>query len=747
MIGSVVLCADVSPNIIDGSSIWLTSMAEALTGEFSAVHVLLKMRARTDVLVGRLRSLPGVAVHEPVGDATLNVTEAALAIRRLREDVGARACVVRGFEACHACATDPEVLPHLYSYVTDLPFPVSKLSVAGLNRLQRVAHRSKAMFAQTEAARSYLEALAPHAAGKTFLLPPMVPDSAFGFGRQRAGLLRTSDRSVQAPSDARPLKLVYAGKFARDWNTLEMLDLPGAFRSIGVPAELVMIGDKFQKDQNDPTWHLRMKEALAAENSNQESGVTWLGGLPRSEVFEHVARADLGLSWRTKALDSSLELSTKALEYSACGVPPVLNRTADHEALFGESYPFLVDGAWGASALVEHVKQAVPHMKDAADVARTVAADFSISAAKNRIGCAFRDSTAGLSDLGLSGSRPNHAQAPTRLAIVSHDFKFLGELMGHLDGRTSFTVKTDAWESLHRHDPDKSLDTAQWADVIFCEWAGPSVNWMADNKPEDTRLVTRLHGFELRGPWMKELRHEAVDQFIFVSDHHRDKAVEQLGLAPEKTIVIPNGLDTADLNRPKRGGSQFHIGMAGYVSFNKRPDRALRILEGLLEVDERYHLHLLGRSPWEYPHVWNDPLQRAFYSELYAEVGARPDLREHVIFEPFRPDIASWLRSIGVVFSTSDEESFHLAPAEGMASGCLPVVWDRVGAAEIFGADLVVGSIEEARDRILALRNEKDFLQVGKRMKERAAKWDFETLAPQWEQVLSSSSPLMRMRA
>ena len=737
---AVVLFADVSPNIIDGSSVWLTSMAEALTGTFGAVHVLLKMRAHTDVLAGQLKILPGVVVHEPDGSYELGLSEAVSAIRSLREEVGAEACIVRGFDVCHACAKDPGVAPYLWSYVTDLPFPVSKLSKTGLNRLHQVSRRSKAMFAQTEAARSYLEALAPNAAGKTFLLPPMVPDAAFDLGRRLANAHPNVAQGTSNLSEGAPLRLIYAGKFARDWRTLEMLELPQAFRAAGLPAELVMIGDKFQDDREDRNWHLRMKESLIAADRDPYSGVTWLGGLPRLQVLEHIAQADLGLSWRTRALDSSLEISTKALEYSACGTPPILNRTSDHEALFGDDYPFLVDGGSSVCSLVEHLKQKLPLKECAVAVSRGVAADFSVGAAKVRIKRAFGSLGVRSASEDLKRLPPDSRRGRTQLLVVSHDFKFLGELMGHLEGRPSFMVRTDPWESLHDHDAEESLQKAKWADVIFCEWAGPSVCWMADNKPKDARLVTRLHGFELRGPWMRDLHHEAVDQFVFVSAHHRDKAIEQLGLDPGKTLVIPNALHTADLDRPKQRGSQFHLGMAGYVPFNKRPDRALKVLRSLLEVDERYYLHVLGRSPWEYPHVWNDPLERAFYSELFAEVAAEPALQEHVLFEPFRPDIASWFRGIGPVLSTSNEESFHLAPAEGMASGCVPIVWRRRGAADIFGSDVVVESVQEARDRILALRDESTFLEAGRRMKERAAKWDFEVLASQWEEVLSVSS-------
>jgi Glycosyl transferases group 1 len=48
--------------------------------------------------------------------------------------------------------------------------------------------------------------------------------------------------------------------------------------------------------------------------------------------------------------------------------------------------------------------------------------------------------------------------------------------------------------------------------------------------------------------------------------------------------------------------------------------------------------------------------------------------------------VPSWLRRIGFVLSTSDDESFHMAPAEGMASRAVPVIRHWPGAETIYDA-------------------------------------------------------------
>src|SRR5699024_5535827 len=75
----------------------------------------------------------------------------------------------------------------------------------------------------------------------------------------------------------------------------------------------------------------------------ESPGVHWIDGLSREDTLREVALHHVGIAWRSHELDSSHELSTKLLEYMACGVPPLVNRSAMHERLLGPKYPLFVD--------------------------------------------------------------------------------------------------------------------------------------------------------------------------------------------------------------------------------------------------------------------------------------------------------------------------------------------------------------------------------------------------------------------
>lgn len=712
----VLIFADLDVRLIDGSSTWLASLAEVLSLGGHRVQLLSKVRFDESRVLNRLGGrFPDISIDMPGDDSVLDPKAAAARASQLHEQHDFDFIIVRGFNACFAFSKYQDLSPKLWSYITDLPFPVDELSKYQSDRLEQVASRSFRMFAQTEAARSYLEAAAPSAAGKTLLLPPMVPDEAFESDSRNIG-------------KGTPLRLIYAGKLAKQWHTREMLALPETLRDRGIDSELIVVGDKFQHDVDDPAWGDDMRGALIAADEDENSSVTWLGGLPRDEVLQQLSRAHIGIGWRSSVLDSSLEVSTKALEYAASSTLPLLNLSEDHLTLWGEDYPLLVSGDDSVDDVADRITAAIPHLANAVASARSTAFEFSMDAAAARLN----------RQLARNARKSPSGRRPTKVVISSHDFKFLGELVDGLKQQPDLELAIDGWTTLHNHDEALSSEIKSDADVVFCEWAGPSLVWHAENKIPGTKLVARLHGFELRGAWLDNLRVDAVDQWVFVSERYRKMAIDQLHLDEGSTRVIPNMVDADDLNRPKLKGSEFQLGMVGIVGFGKRPDRALDLLETLLEHDDRYILRFKSRPPWDYAHEWQDPFQRQLYLDFYIRIRNSELLKRHIAFESFSPDIASWLRGVGFVLSPSYNESFHLAPVEGMASGAVPIVWQREGAKEIFGTDWIVDDTQEAAEKILGLNRSSELLAASTRAREQSLQWDRDRILQQWFEILEA---------
>lgn len=320
---NVVVYGHLNLNLIDGSAIWLTTLVETLSQTNSTVHLVLRAPVETERLLGRLRGMDSVIIHDdrPAGSGLMTDAQAIAKLEGLVDEVGASVLITRGLEFVHRVSQSDILAPVLWGYITDLSFPVTEMSEEELGRLRTIGARARKLFLQTQETRAYVESIVPEVAGKTLLMTPTVPDDLF---------LPIED----LPTDEE-LKLIYAGKFHPHWRTLEMLDLPRLLGEAGVPATLTMLGDKFQVPGE---WTTAMRAGLTGNE-----GVHWGGGIPREDVIQAIRTHHVGLSWRTSDLDDSLELSTKLLEYSATGTPAVLNRTPAHEELLGKDYPLFLD--------------------------------------------------------------------------------------------------------------------------------------------------------------------------------------------------------------------------------------------------------------------------------------------------------------------------------------------------------------------------------------------------------------------
>ncbi|MGH3154283.1 MAG: glycosyltransferase family 1 protein, partial [Streptosporangiaceae bacterium] len=494
------------------------------------------------------------------------------------------------------------------------------LTPEAADELGMIASASRYLLCQTEELRCFLEGSIPAACGKCVLLPPILAEIPASRGADAAGS---------------PLRLVYSGKFAPRWNTLEMTELPGLLAARGVAAELHMIGDKIHNAPGD--YQQRMRAALDTK------GVTWHGGHSREDALRLAASCDIGLSWRHPELDASLELSTKVLEFGAIGLPVILNRTPMHEGLLGADYPLfagsltdVVDGSAAAAAdpglfrlAAERTSRAAQRftLEQAAErlrgyLARSIPAR-SIPA-RSIPARSIPDRRAGSGVSGVSGvsvgsSGPSAPAGPAsgepqRVVVAGHDLKFFTPLLDYLRLQSDLEVRLDQWAALGQHDPAVSQELAEWADVVICEWCGPNAVWYSKHKRRGSRLLVRLHRFELESPYPGQVKISAVNQVICVSRHYAQLCRERTGWPEAKVATVPNAIDVAQLDRPKLDGARFHLGLIGIVPSRKRLDLALDVLEELRREDDRYLLFIKSGMPWEHWWVWKNPAEREHYA-------------------------------------------------------------------------------------------------------------------------------------
>lgn len=702
----IAVYGDNNLNIVDGSAVWLQSvaLAAARTG-VDRVTVVLKAPVERSTLVQPLVDDPRIRLVEPAAVRSLN--DAAHAVAALRPDV----VVVRSSRAASLFAGMDALRGRLWSYLTDIPQHPLRLSPNEIAHLERIVEASQVLLCQTEGFRSHLETLVPSAVGRTWLLPPMLP---------AAGVPQRSHRQL----GGRPIRLAYAGKFAPRWRTLEMTELPMRLGKAGLRAELELIGDKIHDSQDG--FRARMRSAMT-----ETERVRWVGALPRQQTLERLSRADIGLAWRDPSLDRSLELSTKLLEYGAIGLPAVLNRTDDHVALLGDDYPLFVrdDPDDVVASIASCIADPARH-ELAVDRLRAAASSHTFDAAVERLRRAlvrFRP-TATVVDPG----RPR----PTRLLVASHDLKFLTPITDVMDQMPTVDLRFDHWPHLLQHDEGASLAALADADVVLCEWAGPNAVWYSKHRRRGQRLVIRLHRFELYRRYPRQIDIDAVDTVICVNEHYRDKAIRELGWPPHKVVVVPNFVDGEALDRQKAPDARFRIGMIGAAPMRKRLDLGIEVVSRLRRIDPRFSLVLKTKLAREYGWVWSKAEERAHYERLDQRIDTDPSLRDAVHVDRFAPDVAHWLRRVGWVLSTSEDESFHLATAEGMASGAVPVVRDWEGADGVYDREWIHDSVDSMVDRIATTTLEGGWDDMRRRARRQARRWDLMAVTRQFEGIL-----------
>jgi glycosyltransferase involved in cell wall biosynthesis len=294
-----------------------------------------------------------------------------------------------------------------------------------------------------------------------------------------------------------------------------------------------------------------------------------------------------------------------------------------------------------------------------------------------------------------------HLQRPLRVVFAGHDLGFLNGLIRYLQGMPAVEIRLDHVKVFTQQDEERSASFVEWADVVFCEWLSPVAAWYSRHRRDDQRLIVRLHRMELYNHWTDLVDINSVDQIVCVSPHYRRLTMQRTGWPENKVTYVPNYVDVSHFDRSKLVGARRTLGFIGVVPSRKRLDLALDIVERLRQEDPDWVLFVKGKLWWDYPWNWRNESERMHASEVLHRIQSSSALANGVVFDSHGADVATWLRKVGYVLSTSDDESFHLAPAEGMASGALPVIRSWAGAGTIYASEWLHDDVDDMSSWIL----------------------------------------------
>ncbi len=702
---TLLLYGDIDPGTLDGSAIWLASMAEMLTGlDQCSLTVLLKRSPPLPApVLEPLRAIDNLEVLTPANFPGVPYRLAPPDAIRIMEQLHRRhqydAVILRGDKCLELAAKSPVLKGSLWSY----PVASLKSGAKSQNSLTALVQASSAILCQTVPMARALATQVPGAAKKTAILPPMVPDwIAPG----------PDDRPVQPG----PLKIFYAGQFSPAWGARDMIRIVKQLRQEGLNLELVVYGDKIQSPPQAPSFREEMLQALA-----QTPGVHWHGAAPRRKVLQQMAKADLGWAFRAPDFErTTSELSTKVIEYAAAGLPPMMVPSRASVALFGRGYPLFATSPEEAAALIRQAAKDRAMVRNARHRAAAVARNHTFSAIRKQV----------IEPL-LSPLRCR-PKTPTLLA-AGHNLHFAEGLLEQFAAK-GWRILIDRWKSHSLHNACGSRQLLARADVVFCEWALGAAVWYSHNLLPFQKLFIRFHRQELDTEFPSKISYEAVSRMVFIAPHIMNQALEKFDLDSQRLALIPNAVDISSFSRPKKAEARFNLGMVGYVPRIKRLDRALDLLEAIRAQDPRYRLFVKGKAPEQYPWMAGRPDEIKYYQDIKARIADSPLLREAVFFEKFDRRMPAWFEKIGWIVSVSEYEGSHLTVAEAMASGATALILSWEGARRIYPPRFCFTTIDQMTNFVLS-DTQAAFDKRIMLNRNYARRWDLHKVALKWEKL------------
>ena len=662
MVRKILIYGDLDLNIVDGSGIWLVNLAKLLlTDKENYVDILLKKRIRNHILVSGLEKRYRVRllyVKDYIDHITetdeKNIVKVLEAIDALRD----YSCmIIRGTRVMERISSS-EITEKVIPYLTDFCHEKSRMPETQKKFLKKLYLKVRAYSVQTEAMKEYLKDVLDVDGEKFHVLYPVV------YPGEKA--------------EKQPKTIVYAGKIAKEWKILEPIDIMKKLKREDPQIRLHFIGSKINRD-------LAEKKQEIFDALNSMDNITFYGSLPHSEAEKIMKTCCLGYSFRSPAVDHdcSLELSVKLLEHCRSKVPMVLRRTKMHEAILGREYPLFADTE---EECVEKILMALRDRevwKKAEECLRLPADRFCAENIYASVRKALQ----------------NYPKKDMRLLVSGHDLKFLKQLFPYF--RSVFSLQVQELDEYMEFSEKDAVEYIKKADIIWCEWLLTAAQWYSAHAYPHQALFIRAHRFEVMRKYGNNININRVSKVITVSYYWFEEFTRRFRIPAEKCAVINNFIDVDKYGKDKEPKSRFHLALIGAVPRRKGLARAVRLLGLLKKKDERYCLHVPGKRPEEFPNAWNVPEERNYFEQVYRTI-EEEGLQSSVIFDGW-VDTPEFLRGIGYVLSLSDPafpESFHVTPAEGMASGAAAVFLRWEGIEYIYPDDMIMDSLEEIADYI-----------------------------------------------
>ena len=295
------------------------------------------------------------------------------------------------------------------------------------------------------------------------------------------------------------------------------------------------------------------------------------------------------------------------------------------------------------------------------------------------------------------------------LLIAGHDLKFIESILEPLKDR--YDIRIDKWSGHDTHNVSNSENSLDWADIIFCEWLLGNAVWYSRNKLPHQKLIVRMHRSELTSDYGHKVTDKNVNLYCTVGLYTMEKMIETFGYNRGKIRLVPNYINVNKYQTSNNHERVYNLGIVGILPARKGYLEAIKLLKHLKEKDSRYNLNVFGKMPKELPWVINNKKEKQYFhtcDQFIKDNNLEKDVRIHGWV-----DTTKALRDIGFVLSVSSNnelpESFHIAPAEGFASGNQGVFLYWNGVEYLYPDQYIFEDLDKMANYITANSNIDNF--------------------------------------
>lgn len=682
-----VIYANISPNVADGSSIWMSSITDILAKN-SKVILLLKEDLKSNIIVSNIKNSGNVILLEPSSYSNVSIINEVQALKIIAyiDDLHPRlrGVLVRGIVAANELVSDRRFKYRSISYLTDF-YEVKENTISIPSEKEQMVKNillhTHLLLMQTKEIKNKLFSLASTKHDNYVYLPPSLPDSIFQ---------DSLTENIQKKNGE--INIGYAGKIMPNWGVEELLSWCIEFnKSNRQKIKLHIAANKISAPGNERKPFVGKILKLI-----KESGATYHSDYNREQCIEMLKWMDFVWAYRPALFEeNTLELSTKLLEAIAMGQKVICYPSAIHRDELGQDYPFFVKNQNDFVSLVKNSENNSKHI-DLSKIVAKLENKNAISKVADRLGA-----------IKVFNSRQSlkNTNSPI-VCFAGHDFKFIDPYISYLKSE-GYNIIRDNWEWGKEVNIKQTQENYVRADIIFCEWGLANAVWYSKNNVDNKPIYIRVHLQEINErarKFGKMIDLSSITKVIFVSERVRDEYIKLFNLPSEKAVVIPNFvLDDEYTLRSRPKTTSVNLGMVGIVPQRKRFDRAITLLANLVDKGIDAKLYIKGHRPenLDFMKSGSRIKELEYYNNVYQEIKDK-NLDSRVIFSPWGNDVALWYQKIDFILSPSDFESFHYALADGILSGCVPVIWSWSEAELLYKKEWIISSDNDALNKVIS---------------------------------------------